>query len=58
MRNFRDYSAVNDSVEGSELIQTRQEQEMLLDELSDWLLNQDDEHFDEAKLDTLLDALE
>ena len=58
MRNFRDHSAVNDSVEGAELIQTRQDQEMLLDELSDWRLDQDDEHFDEAKLDALLDALE
>ena len=58
MRDIRDDSAAGGTVERTELIHKHLNNELLLDELSDWLTAQDEDNVDEAKLDALLDALE
>lgn len=58
MRDVRNTPVDGGSIGGTELIQEHQDTELLLDDLTNWLAELDEDHFDEAKLDALLDELE
>lgn len=58
MRDVRNTPVDGGSIGGTELIREHQDIELLLDDLTNWLAEQDEDHFDEAKLDALLDELE